>query len=113
MELIFVEEHSTDNTWQRIVEEHKKHSDRKIKIQRQTGKGKGNAVREGFDIAEGEILMILEADLTMPPEDLPKFYDALGAGHCEFSNASRLFYPMDEKGMRILNFCASKVFSRC
>jgi SAM-dependent methyltransferase len=110
-ELIFVEGHSTDNTWQRIVEEQKKHCDRKIKIHRQTGKGKGNAVREGFDLAEGEILVILDADLTMPPEDLPKFYDALVEGHCEFANGSRLVYPMDEKAMRFLNLCANKAFS--
>ena len=110
-ELIFVEGHSADKTWDEIARVQKKYADRKIKIQRQTGKGKGNAVREGFDLAEGEILMILDADLTMPPEDLPKFYDALVEGHCEFANGSRLVYPMDEKAMRFLNLCANKMFS--
>ena len=110
-ELIFVEGHSTDKTWDEIVRVQKQYADRKIKIHRQTGKGKGNAVREGFDLAEGEILMILDADLTMPPEELPKFYDALLEGHCEFANGSRLVYPMDEKAMRFLNLCANKAFS--
>jgi SAM-dependent methyltransferase len=110
-ELILVEGHSTDKTWDEIVRVQKQYADRKIKIQRQTGKGKGNAVREGFDLAEGEILMILDADLTMPPEELPKFYDALVEGHCEFANGSRLVYPMDQKAMRFLNLCANKAFS--
>jgi SAM-dependent methyltransferase len=110
-ELIFVEGHSTDQTWDEIARVQKKYPDRKIKIQRQTGKGKGNAVREGFELAEGEILIILDADLTMPPEDLPKFYDALVEGYCEFANGSRLVYPMDEKAMRFLNLCANKMFS--
>jgi SAM-dependent methyltransferase len=110
-EFILVEGHSTDKTWDEIVRVQKQYADRKIKIQRQTGKGKGNAVREGFDLAEGEILMILDADLTMPPEELPKFYDALVEGHCEFANGSRLVYPMDQKAMRFLNLCANKAFS--
>jgi glycosyltransferase involved in cell wall biosynthesis len=112
IELIFVEGHSKDNTWaeiQRIEAEYR--TRRKIKILRQTGRGKGNAVREGFDVAEGEILMILDADLTMPPEELPKFYDAVSAGRCDFANGCRLVYPMEGKAMKFLNLCANKAFS--
>jgi SAM-dependent methyltransferase len=83
---------------------------RKIKILQQTGKGKGDAVRAGFAVATGDILMILDADLTMPPEDLPKFYDVLASGRAEFANGVRLVYPMDEKAMQFLNLCANKAF---
>jgi SAM-dependent methyltransferase len=109
-ELIFVEGNSTDNTWETIQQVKARHPSRAIKILQQGGKGKGDAVRTGFAVAEGEILMILDADLTVPPEELPKFYDALVSGACEFANGSRLVYPMDEKAMQFLNLCANKTF---
>ena len=110
-ELIFVEGHSTDQTWETIQQVKENNPDLRIKILQQSGKGKGNAVREGFSAAEGEVLMILDADLTMPPEELPKFYDAIVSGRCEFCNGSRLVYPMDEKAMQFLNLCANKTFA--
>jgi len=109
-ELIFVEGNSTDDTWETIQRVKAKHPGRPIKILQQRGKGKGDAVRTGFDAAEGEILMILDADLTVPPEELPKFYHAVASGACEFANGSRLVYPMDEKAMQFLNLCANKIF---
>jgi SAM-dependent methyltransferase len=109
-ELIFVEGNSTDHTWETIQQVKANHSGRAIKTLQQTGKGKGDAVRAGFAAAEGEILMILDADLTVPPEELPKFYDAVVSGACEFANGSRLVYPMDEKAMQFLNLCANKTF---
>ena len=110
-ELIFVEGNSTDNTWEEIQRVAQKYPGRKIKILQQSGKGKGNAVRDGFAAATGEILMILDADLTMPPEELPKFYDVLANGHAEFANGVRLVYPMEKEAMRFLNMCANKFFS--
>jgi glycosyltransferase involved in cell wall biosynthesis len=83
---------------------------KQIRTMRQTGKGKGNAVREGFDAASGEILMILDADLTTPPKDLPKFYNALGTGTGEFINGCRLVYPMEKEAMRFLNLLANRFF---
>ncbi len=109
-ELVFVEGNSTDDTWGVIQRVKASNPNRRIKILRQSGIGKGNAVRDGFDVAEGELLMILDADLTVPPEELPKFYEAIVSGACEFANGSRLVYPMDEKAMRFLNFCANKTF---
>jgi ubiquinone/menaquinone biosynthesis C-methylase UbiE len=111
-EIIFVEGGSKDDTFARI--QHVAASAGRpvsIRVLRQTGKGKGNAVREGFAAAEGEILLILDADLTTPPEDLPKFYNALADGHTDFANGVRLVYPMEEKAMRFLNMCANKFFS--
>jgi len=109
-EYIFIEGHSTDNTWEEIEKVRSEHPDKKIRIARQTGRGKGDAVRLGFSMAGGDILMILDADLTMPPEDLPKFYRALADGRCEFANGCRLVYPMEERAMRFLNLCANKLF---
>ncbi len=109
-ELIFVEGGSSDNTWEEIQRVQAKYASRRIKALRQTGKGKGNAVRDGFAQAEGDILMILDADLTMPPEDLPKFYEVLVSGHAEFANGSRLVYPMENQAMRFFNLCANKTF---
>jgi hypothetical protein len=109
-ELIFVEGNSTDDTWETIQRLKESNPNRRIKILQQSGKGKGNAVRDGFAVAEGEVLMILDADLTVPPEELPKFYEAVVSGRCEFCNGSRLVYPMDEKAMQFLNLCANKIF---
>ncbi len=109
-ELIFVEGHSRDDTWGEIQRAAAAHPHRKIKILQQTGRGKGDAVRAGFAVATGDVLMILDADLTMPPEELPKFYDVIASGRAEFANGVRLVYPMDEKAMQFLNLCANKAF---
>ncbi len=109
-ELIFIEGHSKDATWEEIQKMPAKYPERNIKIMRQTGKGKGNAVREGFAAASGDILMILDADLTMPPEELPKYYDAITRGYADFANGVRLIYPMESQAMRFLNLCANKTF---
>jgi SAM-dependent methyltransferase len=112
VELIFVEGNSTDNTWEVIqqVSEKYRHS-HNIKIARQDGKGKGDAVRKGFKMATGDILMILDADLTVPPEDLPKFYNAIASGKGDFINGSRLVYQMENNAMRFLNIIGNKFFS--
>ncbi|MDB6116024.1 MAG: arnC 3 [Lacunisphaera sp.] len=109
-ELIFVEGHSRDDTWEKIQLVQRAHPGRKIKILQQTGRGKGDAVRAGFAVATGDILMILDADLTMPPEELPKFFDVIASGRAEFANGVRLVYPMDDNAMQFLNLCANKTF---
>jgi SAM-dependent methyltransferase len=110
-ELIFVEGHSKDNTWDVIAALPDNFLHGRIVKLRQSGKGKGNAVIEGFRAATGDILMILDADLTMPPEDLPKFIDVLVSGKGDFANGVRLVYPMDERAMKFANLCANKGFS--
>lgn len=109
-EFVFVEGHSSDNTLQEIERVRKAYPGKNIKVLRQSGKGKGNAVREGFDAAAGEVLMILDADLTTPPEELPKFYEALKRNKGEFINGCRLVYPMEKEAMRFLNLLANKFF---
>ena len=109
-EIVFVEGHSKDNTWEEIQRVVAAFPERNILTLRQSGKGKGNAVREAFDVATGDILMILDADLTMPPEELPKYYRALASGHAEFANGVRLVYPMEQHAMQFLNLCANKCF---
>ena len=109
-EIIFVEGNSTDSTWSEIQRVKETYPDLDIKTMRQTGKGKGNAVREAFEAATGEVLMILDADLTMPPEELPKFYEVLISGRADFANGVRLVYPMEGKAMRLCNFIANKFF---
>jgi glycosyltransferase involved in cell wall biosynthesis len=112
VEIIFVEGNSTDNTWDTIQKVAEKYSQtHNIKICQQDGKGKGDAVRKGYSIATGDILMILDADLTVPPETLPKFYDALASGKGDFINGSRLVYPMEKNAMRFLNMLGNKMFS--
>ena len=82
-----------------------------IKAMQQPGKGKADAVFAAFDVASGDALMILDADLTMPPEQLPKFWQALCSGKGEFVNGSRLVYPMEDEAMRFLNLIANKIFA--
>ncbi len=110
-EIIYVDGHSDDGTpeeIQRVIEAYPAHD---IRFFVQPGKGKGDAVRHGFDKATKDILMILDADLTMPPEDLPKFYDAIASGKGEFINGTRLVYPMEQEAMRFLNMLGNKFFS--
>jgi SAM-dependent methyltransferase len=110
-ELIFVEGHSTDNTYETIEQCIKKYPGKNCKLHRQTGKGKGDAVRLGFEKAEGDILIILDADLTVAPEDLHRFIDALVSGKGEFINGVRLVYPMENRAMRFFNLIGNKFFS--
>jgi glycosyltransferase involved in cell wall biosynthesis len=110
-ELIFVEGGSTDNTYDVVEKTMADYPHRLCKLLRQTGKGKGDAVRLGFQNAAGDILMIYDADMTVPPEDLPRFYDVLACGKGEFANGVRLVYPMEEEAMRTLNFLGNKFFS--
>jgi ubiquinone/menaquinone biosynthesis C-methylase UbiE len=111
-EIIFVEGHSTDNTLaeiKRVYEKYKNEWD--IKYTVQEGKGKGDAVRKGFAMANGDIFMILDGDLTVPPGDLSKFYNAIATGKGEYINGSRLVYPMEKQAMRTLNVLGNKFFS--
>ncbi|MBC2695327.1 MAG: glycosyltransferase [Desulfobacteraceae bacterium] len=110
-ELVFVEGHSEDNTYEAIEKGMLEHPEQSCKLFRQSGTGKGDAVRLGFDRASGEILMILDADLTVSPEVLPRFYDTLCSGKGEFVNGVRLVYPMEEEAMRYLNLLGNKFFS--
>lgn len=110
-ELVFVEGHSQDDTYAVIEKEIARHPERMSQLHRQTGKGKGDAVRLGFARAKGDVLMILDADMTVPPEDLPRFYDALASGKGEFINGVRLVYPMEAEAMRFFNFLGNKFFS--
>ena len=110
-ELVFVEGHSKDDTYAAIERECAAHPDFTSQMFRQTGIGKADAVRLGFAKARGDVLMILDADLTVPPEDLPRFYEALVSGKGEFINGVRLVYPMEREAMRPLNFLGNKFFS--
>jgi 2-polyprenyl-3-methyl-5-hydroxy-6-metoxy-1,4-benzoquinol methylase len=110
-ELVFVEGHSKDDTYVAIERAISDHPQRKCQLHRQTGVGKGDAVRLGFSKAEGDVLMILDADMTVPPEDLIRFYEALFQGKGEFINGVRLIYPMENQAMRFLNLLGNKFFS--
>jgi ubiquinone/menaquinone biosynthesis C-methylase UbiE len=110
-EIIFVEGHSRDNTYETIEKEIPLHPSTPSLLFRQPGIGKADAIRLGFEKASGDILMILDADLTVPPEDLPRFYDAIVSGKGEFINGVRLVYPMEKEAMRTLNFIGNKLFS--
>ncbi len=109
-ELVFVEGHSEDNTWEELQRVRQKYPERSIKVLKQQSAGKGGAVREAFAAATGDILFVLDADLTMPPEQLPKYYEALRSGTAEFVNGVRLVYPMEDQAMRFLNMMANKCF---
>lgn len=111
-EVIFVEGHSTDNTWEEIQRVQAKYSHQwDIKICQQKGKGKGDAVRQGFEMATGDVLMILDSDLTVRPEELPDFFEAVASGHCEMANGCRLIYPVSKDAMPPINRAANRFFA--
>ena len=109
-ELIFIEGGSTDNTWEEIQRVKAKYPRRDIKTLKQQSKGKGGAVREAFAVAAGDLLFILDADLTMPPEQLPKFYEVARSGTADLVNGVRLVYPMEQEAMRFFNMVANRFF---
>lgn len=113
-ELIFVEGNSLDKTWDEIntviSESHGQEGNIKLHAIKQPGIGKGDAVRAGFRIAKGEILIVLDADLSVPPEELPRFIESLQNGVCEFANGSRLLYPMERHAMQFLNILGNRLF---
>jgi SAM-dependent methyltransferase len=111
-EILFVEGNSSDGTFEeceRVRDAYRDSWD--IKVLKQDGKGKGDAVRKGFAAAKNDVLMILDADLTMPPEALPKFHAVIESGKADFVNGTRLIYPMEEEAMRPLNFIANRFFA--
>lgn len=111
-EIVFIEGHSTDGTWEEIQRVKAKYGDRwDIKIAQQQGKGKGDAVRQGFAMATGDVLMILDSDLTVQPEDLVYFFEAVASGQCEFANGCRLIYPVNSSTMPWLNRMANRFFA--
>jgi SAM-dependent methyltransferase len=111
-EIIFVEGNSSDDTFaecERVRDAYKDQWD--VKVLKQDGKGKGDAVRKGFAAASGDVLMILDADLTMPPEALPKYHAVIESGKADFVNGTRLIYPMEDEAMRPLNLIANRFFA--
>jgi len=110
-ELIFVEGHSRDRTYEILQQAIFRRPGNRCKLLRQTGEGKGDAVRLGFENASGDILMILDADMTVPPEDLPRFCAAIESGRGEFINGVRLVYPLENQSMRLFNIMGNKFFS--
>ena len=111
-ELIFVDGNSDDGTVEKINTETTKYPGLPVRVLAQGGAfGKADAVRKGFEASSGDILMILDADLTVVPEDLKKFYAAIAEGKGEFINGSRLVYPMEKGAMRFLNMLGNKIFS--
>jgi SAM-dependent methyltransferase len=111
LEIIFVEGHSSDQTLDEIRRVATAYPDRNIKVLEQRGEGKADAVFTALDAARGDVLMILDADLTVPPEQLPKFWHAIASGKGEFINGSRLVYPREEEAMKFLNLAANRSFS--
>lgn len=111
-EIIFIEGHSRDDTWSEIQRVQEKYKDQwDIKIAQQSGKGKGDAVRQGFNLATGDIFIILDSDLTVKPEDLVYFFEAIASGYCEFANGCRLIYPVNATTMPWLNRMANRFFA--
>jgi ubiquinone/menaquinone biosynthesis C-methylase UbiE len=111
-EIIFVEGHSQDGTLEECERVKAKYPQKDITVLVQDGKGKGDAVRKGFSHARNDVLMILDADLTVLPEDLPKFFEAIISGKGELINGSRLVYQMEKEAMRFLNILGNKFFSK-
>jgi len=110
-EFLFVEGNSTDDTAAVIQQVIAERPQDPLRFFKQPGKGKGDAVRFGFEQARGDVLLILDSDLGVAPGDVPKFVDALARGKCEMVNGSRLVYPMEGKAMRFLNLLANKSFA--
>jgi glycosyltransferase involved in cell wall biosynthesis len=110
-EIVFVDDQSTDDTAARIAEAIRREPDRNIRMVKGPGQGKGAACRAGFDAATGDVFMILDADMTVMPEELPAFFNAVTTDKGEFINGSRMVYPRQDQAMRPLNVLGNKLFA--
>ena len=108
-EIIVVNDGSTDHTAQKVKELQGEIKNLKL-IDYSPNRGKGYAVKKGFEDASQEILMILDADISTLPEELPRFFHPLNKGMCQFVNGTRMVYPMENQSMRILNLFGNKIF---
>jgi len=110
-EYLFVEGNSTDDTEAVLRQAVADNPHRPLRLLKQPGRGKGDAVRLGFAEARGEVVLILDSDMGVAPEEIPKFVRVLTTGKGEMVNGSRMVYPMEGRAMRFLNLLANKAFA--
>ena len=110
-EIIFCDDQSTDGTAEEVLRVQAAYPDKNIRLERGPGICKSRNVWTGFNAATGDILMILDADLTTIPEELPYFIDVIASGQAEFVNGSRLVYPVPKGAMNEANMLGNKFFS--
>ena len=110
-EIIFCDDHSTDGTLEEVMRVRSVYSEQHIRLEYGPGICKSKNVWTGFNAATGDILMILDADLTTMPEELGYFLDVIASGQAEFVNGSRLIYPVPKGAMNAANMLGNKVFS--
>jgi Glycosyl transferase family 2 len=89
----------------------REYPEKNIRMVEGPGICKSKNVWVGFDAAENDILMILDADLTVMPEELPRFLDAIASNRGEFINGSRLVYPIPREAMKVTNRAGNVAFS--
>ena len=110
-EIIIVDDCSTDKTKQKAQRLKGKIKNLRV-ISRKVNGGKGPAVKTGIDAAKGDIVMIWDADRTVPARELRLFYDVLAKGKGTFANGTRMTYPMEEEAMSFLHNIGNTIFAR-
>jgi SAM-dependent methyltransferase len=111
-EILFCDDKSTDRTADEVRRMQHLHPEKEIRLIDGPGICKAENVWSGFRAARGDVLMILDADLTVMPEELPFFLRALVQRHGGFINGSRLVYPMRQMAMKFANIVGNKFFSQ-
>ena len=109
-EVLFCDDRSTDGTAHEVRRMQELYPEKNIRLIEGPGICKAENVWTGFRAARGDVLMILDADLTVMPEELPIFLRALVWSRGDFVNGSRLVYPMQENAMKVVNILGNKVF---
>ncbi len=108
-EIIVVDDGSSDGTGDIVSEIARKNNEVSL-VRHPVNRGKALAIKTGFENAKGDIVIILDADMAVPPEELPKFFYAIANGNAEFVNGTRMIYPMEKGAMRFFNFLGNKMF---
>ncbi len=103
-EVLLIDGHSADGT---IEEARRLYPN--IRVLTQQGKGKGSALRTGFNNATGDIIVMLDADGSMSPEEIPAYVGALMAG-ADFAKGSRFVHGGGTDDMEFHRYWGNQFF---
>lgn len=111
-EVVLVEGNSTDDTYPRLKAIEADFAGRlDLRVMKQTGKGKKNAVVCGFENCRGQLLAIIDCDFTVDINDSISAIQHAAKRQCCMINCARTIYPIERDAMRWSNYIGNRLFA--